>query len=431
MALQEKAAALLRDFKGADYAFGLDVLGSVGSFAADFGESALIIANTRALASVVAEVVGALEKCGVKPSAVVSGSRPNSPKEDVYRLAEEIAGQKHTCLIVIGGGSSIDAAKAANLLAALEQPEFDIEPYFGTGLAGTALAQAGKSLTPLIAVQTAAGSAAHLTKYSNVTDVALGQKKLIVDEVLIPARAVFDYKVTATTPHDLTIDGALDTIAHCIEVFYGCRGGEFGLLQEITATALELVFRFTKRALQNPQDYKARQALGLASDLGGWAIMLGGTNGAHLTSFSLIDAASHGRACGIMNPYYTVFFAPAVEKQLRVICGVLQRTGFLKEKTDQLTGRELGLAAGFGLINFSKSIGAPTTLGELPNFGEKHIERALSAAKDPQLAMKLRNMPIALNADLVDEYMKPILLAAKIGDFSLIKNTAGGLSGDY
>ncbi len=61
----------------------------------------------------------------------------------------------------------------------------------------------------------------------------------------------------------------------------------------------------------------AREALCLATDLGGYAIMLGGTNGGHLTSFSLVDILTHGRACALMNPYYTVFFAPAVEGPLQ------------------------------------------------------------------------------------------------------------------
>ena len=64
---------------------------------------------------------------------------------------------------------------------------------------------------------------------------------------------------------------------------------------------------------------EARTLLGLGTDLGGYAIMIGGTNGAHLTSFSLVDVLSHGRACALMNPYYTVFFAPAIEDQLRVV----------------------------------------------------------------------------------------------------------------
>ena len=70
------------------------------------------------------------------------------------------------------------------------------------------------------------------------------------------------------------------------------------------------------------------------------------------------------------------------------------------------------------MISFSKSINCPTTLSELPGFTEKHIERALTAAKNPQLDMKLKNMPVPLNSSLVDEYMKPILEAGKIFFFN-------------
>ena len=122
-----------------------------------------------------------------------------------------------------------------------------------------------------------------------------------------------------------------------------------------------------------------------------------------------------------MNPYYTVFFAPAIEAQLRVVGDILRRTGHLNQDLNQLHGRELGLAVAEGMVAFSKSINAPTTLAELPGFSEEHIERALAAAKDPQLDMKLKNMPVPLNASLVDEYMAPILEAAKTGDFSLIR----------
>ena len=74
------------------------------------------------------------------------------------------------------------------------------------------------------------------------------------------------------------------------------------------------------------------------------------------------------------------------------------------------------------MISLSKSIGFPTTLSEVPGFADEHIERALTAAKNPQLASKLQNMPVALSAETVDEYMGAVLQAAKAGDFSLIKN---------
>ncbi|MDR1178795.1 MAG: iron-containing alcohol dehydrogenase, partial [Spirochaetaceae bacterium] len=142
---------------------------------------------------------------------------------------------------------------------------------------------------------------------------------------------------------------------------------------------------------------------------------------AHLTSFSLVDLAGHGTACGIMNPYYAVFFSPVIEKQLRLIGGVFKKYGYISAGLDSLSGRELGVAVAQGMVAFGKAIGAPTRLSELPKFNKSYIAKALEAAKDPQLEMKLKNMPVALTASLVDEYMAPILNAAVQGDFSLIK----------
>ena len=73
------------------------------------------------------------------------------------------------------------------------------------------------------------------------------------------------------------------------------------------------------------------------------------------------------------------------------------------------------------MIAFEKRIGFPTTLSEIEGFSDSHIQRALSAAKNPQLESKLQNMPVPLTADQVDEYMGPILEAAQTGDFSRIR----------
>ncbi len=123
-----------------------------------------------------------------------------------------------------------------------------------------------------------------------------------------------------------------------------------------------------------------------------------------------------------MNPYYTVFFAPAIEKQLSVVGGIFAKHGLIKEQIPSLTGRKLGEAVAAGMIAFSKSVGAPTRLLDLPGFDDALIERALLAAKDPQLEMKLTNMPVSLDFQSVDDYMGPILWAAKTGDFGLIRN---------
>ena len=150
--------------------------------------------------------------------------------------------------------------------------------------------------------------------------------------------------------------------------------------------------------------------------------MLGGTNGGHLTSFSLVDILSHGRACALMNPYYTVFFAPAIESPLRVVGGIFAKAGYISQDLTTLHGRDLGVAVANGMFAFAKAIDFPTTLGEVQGFTRGHIDRALTAAKNPQLKMKLENMPVPLTADRIDDTMGPILEAATNGDVSLIKN---------
>ncbi|MGE5604341.1 MAG: iron-containing alcohol dehydrogenase [Bacteroidota bacterium] len=425
MEIKNQAIQVLKNFKGDNYTFGLNCLEAVGKYAAEYGKTALVIANRGEwLKPIVERVLKSIAEHGVTlaGTGIVPDAGPNAPREDVYRIESYILHFQPDSIIVIGGGSSIDAAKAANVLASLGKHSPEIDDYFGVGLVSKALQSSGVKLRPLIAVQTAASSGAHLTKYSNITDPVAGQKKLIVDEAVIPAKAVFDYEVTKTAPVGLMIDGALDGIAHCLEVFYGAVPEKFDQIWEIAVLGIELVVQNAKRMIDNPQDLSAREALGLATDLGGYAIMVGGTNGAHLTSFSLVDLTSHGRACGIMNPYYTVFFAPVVQKQLRIVGDIFKRAGFISADLEKLTGRELGIAVAVGMVAFSKSINSPTKLSELPGFGEEHIRRALTAAKDPQLEMKLKNMPVALNASLVDEYMGPILEAAKTGDFTLIKN---------
>ena len=222
-------------------------------------------------------------------------------------------------------------------------------------------------------------------------------------------------------PLSLTIDGALDTISHTFEVFCGASGDAYGKAAELAETAIDLVVANVKTLLKDPQNLDAREAIGLASDLGAYAIMVGGTSGAHLTSFSLVDIAAHGTACGVMNPYYAVFYSKAIQKQLKSVGGIFKKYGYIRGDLDRLAGRDLALAVAEGMISFASSIGAPVKLSDLKGFSEEHIQRALNAAKDPQLEMKLRNMPVPLTAADVDGYMEPILRAAAIGDMSLIK----------
>ena len=417
------ARRLIAAWKGPSYAFGLGCLPRAGELAGQVTRRAVILANTSPwLTATVAAVEKSLATAGVAVVTRERGARPNAPREDLYRMAEAVRAASAEGVVAIGGGSTIDAAKAAAVLATLADDPRNIDAYFGVGKVTEALAAKGRTLPVLVAVQTASGSAAHLTKYSNITDLDSAQKKLIVDDAIVPPRAVFDYELTRTAPADLTADGALDGVAHMIEVYYGAQGKQLKRAEPIAKLGVDLIVGSLAAALESPHDPAARDALGLGTDLGGLAIMIGGTNGAHLTSFSLVDILSHGRACALMNPYYTVFFAPAIERQLRVLGDVYRRHGLVDAQLDRLGGRDLGLAVAEGMLALSRRIGFPATLAEVPGFEPGHVERALTAAKDPQLAMKLKNMPVPLSADQVDDCMGPVLEAARTGNLSTIRN---------
>ncbi len=433
--LFNKAEKLIKGWKGDAYTFGVDVLPVVSKYAKQFGDKTLIISgNYDWLKPFIEIITSSLGREGISYGEIVADARPNAPREDVYRIALSIAKRRPDSIIAVGGGSTIDAAKAASVLNSFDVE--DLEPFFGTDLVTDMMKKTGKNLLPVIAVQTASSSGAHLTKYSNITDLATGIKKIIVDEAIIPKAAVFDFKITMNSPISLILDGGLDGIAHCWEVFMGATGKSYyEEIKEITLTGVELIISYLPKLLKNPSDIVAREALARGTDLGGYAIMIsklntktgiiekGGTNGPHLGSFQLIAYLSHGRASAILNPYYTVLFSDKIEDQNRTIGPVYQRLGYIDSSIDfsKLKGKELAITVAKGMIEFSKRINFPSTLKEA-KVPESQIEVMVEAAKNPQVRMKLLNMPAPMDPEKgdVDNLMRPTLMAAYSGDLSLI-----------
>lgn len=415
---KKRAEELLKEFKGDDYAFGDDALKAVGPFAADrVGENVAIVADTYIKGGPVQdEIQASFESAGVNLVDVLDGASPNAPREDLYRLAFQVTRAEIDGLVAVGGGSTIDAAKSSLVLKLYGGV---IDDYFGTGLVTE---KSGGEQIPLVAVQTASSSGAHLTKYSNITDMETGQKKLIVDESIVPRASVYQYDVSKTMPPGFTKDGALDGVSHSWEVWMGATGKPYyERVSEVAHLSIKLIVNNLPDAVEDPKDLEARYALGLGTDLGGYSIMLGGTNGGHLGSFSLVDLLPHGRACAILNPYYTVLFSDAIQDQLSKLAPVFADAGYIEEDPDELSGRDLGEAVAKGMISLMKDIDYPTTLKEV-GADEERIDFMIEAAKNPQLKMKLQNMPTPMDVEAgdVDNLMKPTLEAAYSGDMGLI-----------
>jgi len=431
----ERAKKVLKDWKGDAYTFGEDVLEVTGKYARKYGKRVTLVVTELGQAWIehpLEQVTSGLKANGVA-FETINGARPNAPREDVYRISLQVARSKSDAIIALGGGSTVDAAKAAAVLNTYSHGEVmeilganvaeadSIEPYFGTGIVTKIKEKTGRPVMPVIAVQTAASSGAHLTKYSNITDPVTGQKKLIVDEAIVPPGSVFDFKITLDSPMSLTLDGGLDGIAHAWEVFMGAGGPTYDKVKEVAQLCIQLIVYGLQRVKKDKRDLEGRIALGLGTDLGGYSIMLGGTSGPHLGSFSLIDILSHGRACALLNPYYTVLFAPVIQDQLKTVGTIFKEAGYIKDEIKSLGGRDLGLSVAKGMIAMAKNLNFPTTLKE-SGASREHLDRMLMAAKNPQLKSKLQNMPTPMDAEKgdVDRLMKPVLEAAFTGDLSLI-----------
>lgn len=413
---RKEAEKLLREFKGDRYAFGDGALKKVGPYAAELGKRIAIVADTYIKGGPVAEEIeGSIRSAGAEVIDTYDGARANAPREDLYRLAFQVTKNDPDGVVVVGGGSTIDAAKASLVLKLYGGL---IDDYFGTGLVTE---KSGGEQIPLVAVQTASSSSAHLTKYSNITDLVTGQKKLIVDESIVPKASVYQYDVSRTMPPGFTKDGALDGVAHCWEVWMGATGKpNYDKISDVAYLGIKLIVENIKDVVADGNDMEARYAMGLGTDLGGYSIMLGGTNGGHLGSFSLVDLLAHGRGCAVLNPYYTVLFSDAIQDQLKRLAPVFETAG-CADGISKLEGRELAEGVAGGMIALSKSIDFPVSLKEAGAPHER-LEKMIEAAKNPQLKMKLQNMPTPMDADAgdVDKLMAPTLEAAYTGDLSLI-----------
>ncbi|MFC1819770.1 iron-containing alcohol dehydrogenase, partial [Thermodesulfobacteriota bacterium] len=131
-------------------------------------------------------ILKSLENSSIEIVDVVKSAAPNAPLEDVYRIQSHIMEKKPDVLVVAAGGSGIDAAKASATLATLGDIQPEIDSFFGVGKVTDACQKSGRTIIPIVAIMMTASSSAHLTKYSNITNPAIGQKKLIVDEAIVP-----------------------------------------------------------------------------------------------------------------------------------------------------------------------------------------------------------------------------------------------------
>jgi phosphonate metabolism-associated iron-containing alcohol dehydrogenase len=256
-------------------------------------------------------IVARLERAlGDKLAIVCDTVQPNPDIDAIDATVELLNPIAPDCLVGLGGGSSLDTAKA--LARILTQPE-------GTTLSGhfrEGLPFEDERALPVITVPTTAGTGAEVTPFATVWDFRERKKHSLTGDDLFPVKAVLDPALTLFLPESLTVSSGLDAISHAFESIWNKNANpvSIGLATQSLAISLKTLPELKK----NPHLLETRAAMMSASLLAGMAISQTRTALAHSISYPLTIrfGLPHGIACSFTLPELLKYNAEADDGRL-------------------------------------------------------------------------------------------------------------------
>jgi alcohol dehydrogenase class IV len=227
---------------------------------ADRGARSVIVVTDAVLVKlgVVAPVIGALEQAGVTVT-VFSEVEPDPSIQVIQAGIARLKASGATAVLAIGGGSSIDAAKAMIACHASGRGPEQLDGYF----------KVRAPVLPFFAIPTTAGSGSEVTIASVVSDPKAGRKFAIVDNKLVPAAIALDPNVMLGLPRPVTAATGMDALTHAIESHLSTLATP--ATQALSAAAARAILRDLPTACENGGDVAARQSLAVASCMAGMA----------------------------------------------------------------------------------------------------------------------------------------------------------------
>jgi alcohol dehydrogenase class IV len=204
-------------------------------------------------------------------------------------------------LVAIGGGSSIDTAKAMSVLAASGGAMRDYKVPVEIPKAGP----------PLIAIPTTAGTGSEVTRFTVITDTETDEKMLIAGLACCPLAALVDYELTLSMPLRLTADTGLDSLTHAIEAYVSRRAHPF--TDWLAKNAMSLIARHIRIACAEPGNRAAREAMMLGATTAGMAFSNSSVCLVHGMSrpIGAFFHVPHGLSNAMLLPEITAFSVPA------------------------------------------------------------------------------------------------------------------------
>ena len=245
---------------------------------------------------------------------------PEPDCDDVRRIVAAFNEQQPQVVVAAGGGSVMDAAKAAYLSW---QTGLDVAELFGVDVASTRFP--GKEFDRVICIPTTAGTGSEVTPYSNIVDPETKVKRLIMEKQIVPEYAFVEHCFTQTCSPSLTVTTALDALVHSIESFLNTKSAAADPASDDWAIeSIKLIRYALPLTMKESDNLLYREMLSAGATLGGMCISCRPTSLPHLCSFSLYGKIPHGLAvAGFLPMFWRYYLADSdVQKQTMRLAGI-------------------------------------------------------------------------------------------------------------
>ncbi len=293
------------------------------------GSKALIVTDaTLAKLGIVARVEAELQKAGFE-TLVFAEVEPEPSLQTTQRGAALALQFEPDWIVGLGGGSPLDAAKA--IWAMYERPDLlptDINPLIPLGV----------SKAKMVAIPTTSGTGSEATWALVLTDTEEKRKFSTGSRELVPTVAIVDPTMTQGLPPRITADTGLDVLTHAIECYVCSWHNDF--TDGLALKAVELVFNYLVRAVQDGNDLEAREKMGNAATIAGLAFGNANLGLAHAMghSFGAFFKQPHGRCMGLFLPYSIDY---TVSGSLGRYADIARFCGFTDSRDEDEAGRIL------------------------------------------------------------------------------------------
>ena len=295
------------------------------------------------------KVTKLLEEAGIEYT-LNTDIKPNPTIQNVKNGVKLYKENNNDSIIAVGGGSSIDTAKAIGII--ITNPEFsDVRSLEG-------VAPTKNPCAPIIAVPTTAGTAAEVTITYVITDEEKNRKMVCVDVHDIPVVAVVDPDMMSTMPKGLTAATGMDALTHAIEGYI--TKGAWTLSDMFHLKAIEIIAEALPKAVNN--DPEGREAMALGQYIAGMGFSNVGLGIVHSMAHPLgaLYDTPHGVANAIILPTVMEYNAPCTGEKYRDIAIAMKVQG-----AENMTLEEVRKAACDAVAALSKEVGIPQDLKEI------------------------------------------------------------------